>query len=1070
MIRIRGAAVLGLSAGLVAVLALNGGLAHAQQITGRITGRVADKDSGQALSGVTVIVQGPQGEDASLTDAAGSYYFSTLPVGTYTIRFYVANSPSYAEQGGVVVAADKTVRVNARIAGQAAAAAAEQTYVINKKPPAIDIGTTRLGPTFDSNFVGGVPVGQNFGDIIEKAPGAFVDRTGSVSIGGATGLENTYIVDGLNVTGTEFGNIDTNAASTSGGTNLPLEFMDQVSVSSGGYNAEFGGAMGGVISAVTKSGTNELRGSAFTYWAPYQMAAQPNLVTRYGVSISTLRKPDFDTTVGTEVGGPIIKNKLFYWFGFAPRFQKTHVFRYVNEIESGADGTLTTGPEVTDGRRRIDENRNTYSYGGKIDYVPAADHRLTVSIFGSPSSATGLRAFSGIEAFSDPSWARESVTRNTTDTMARWTSKLFDRKWQIEADVGLHRESFDNSSANPALNSVNQEEWWNTNLYDREQLAACAPGPDGKSPCPVDEYHSGGFGQAKKFDANRWMADIKSTHAFEAAGHHEVKYGWHLELTQFNQDRYYSGPPDAHALVIHNPPWAPGSIVSQNFFTLQPGERPDQFADHPWDLTTDPRYRDHLPADVKSIINSFFLQESYSPLPNLTVNAGVRLEMQKMYDYKDAGFLSLQNLGPRVGVVYDPTNEGRSKIFAHYGRFFEAVPMNLAARYFGGEGIAQTIYDPKTCQTDPNTWTGGANEFRNCTANQDPSSYYIFNNGKNYPVQPNLQGQYHNEIVAGVHHEVTEDMVVGIDYTHRWLGTIIEDGTTDGNTYVLANPGNVPPAAIADYQHQVDMYQAQVNAATDATALAQAKSNLQGAQTQLNNLKGLAAEPKPERTFDALTLFVDKRFSRRWMAHASYTYSRLIGNYEGLYQEHTDYFAPNGSAAYDYPDMLLNARGPLPNDHPHSARLDGFYTQPLGKGSLVFGLGFSARSGQPRNYYAALGGYGGVVHLLPRGSAGRTPPITQLDGKIAYRVPLTAKTGLEAFIDFFNIFNQQTVLRTDDDYTYDSAAAIVNGTPTDLKYAKNGFTGAPIAVNPNFGHATAYQAPFHGRLGVRVTF
>jgi len=1045
MIRIRGAVALGLSAGLV----LCGSLAHAQQITGRITGRVADKDSGKALSGVTVIVQGPQGEDASLTDAAGGYYFSTLPVGTYAIRFYVANSPSYAEQAGVIVSADKTVRVNARIAGQAAAAAAEQTYVINKKPPAIDIGTTRLGPTFDSNFVGGVPVGQNFGDIIEKAPGAFVDRTGSVSIGGATGLENTYIVDGLNVTGADYGNIDTNAASTGGGTNLPLAFMDQVSVSSGGYNAEFGGAMGGVISAVTKSGSNELRGSAFASWDPYQMAAQPNLVTRYGVSISTLRKPDFDTTVGTEVGGPIIKNRLFYWFGFAPRFQKTHVFRYVNQIESNPDGTLTTGPEVTEGRRRIDENRNTYAYGAKIDYIPMADQRVTVSIFGSPSSATGLRAFGGIEAFSDPSWAREAVSRNTTDTMVRWTSKLFNRKWQIDADVGLHRESFDDSSANPALNAVNQQEWWSTNLYDREGLAGCAPRADGSSPCPVDEYHSGGFGQTLKYDANRWMADIKSTHSFEAGGHHEVKYGWHLELTQFNQDRYYSGPPGARALVIHNPPWAPGSVVTQNFFTLSPGETPDTIGAHPWDLASGQDYRDHLPANVKSLIDAFFLQDSYSPLPNLTINAGVRLEMQKMYDFQGAGFLSLQNLGPRLGVIYDPSNDGRSKIFASYGRFFEAVPMNLAARYFGGEGIAQTTYNPASCPSDPNSWAGNG-EYRQCTAPQNAGSYNYFNNGTNYPTQPNLQGQYHNEIVAGVHHEVSEDMVVGVDYTHRWLGTIIEDGTTDGSYYVLANPGHVPAEAIAEYQRQVD-------------------AGVPGAAAALANLKGLAAEPKPERTFDALTLFVDKRFSKRWLAHGSYTYSRLIGNYEGLYQEHTDYFAPNGSAAYDLPDMLVNARGPLPNDHPHSGRLDGFYEQPVGKGSFVFGLGFSARSGQPRNYYAALSSYGGVIHLLPRGSAGRTPPVTQFDGKIAYRRQLTAKAGLEAYIDFFNIFNQQAVLRTDDDYTYDSAAAIANGTPADLKYAKN-VNGAPITVNPNFGHATAYQAPFHGRLGLRVTF
>jgi hypothetical protein len=116
-----------------------------------------------------------------------------------------------------------------------------------------------------------------------------------------------------------------------------------------------------------------------------------------------------------------------------------------------------------------------------------------------------------------------------------------------------------------------------------------------------------------------------------------------------------------------------------------------------------------------------------------------------------------------------------------------------------------------------------------------------------------------------------------------------------------------------------------------------------------------------------------------------------------------------------------------------------------------------------------LFGNGQIVQLLPRGSAGRTPPITQFDGKLSYRCPLTEKTSLEAFIDIFNILNQQAVLRTDDDYTFDSPAPIINGTKEDLKYAKT-TSGSPLAVNPNFGRPIAYQAPVHGRLGLRLTF
>src|SRR5580698_2741663 len=108
-IRIGAAAALG-----VAVL-LAAGAALAQETTGRVTGRVTDSDTGMPLGGVTVIVAGPQGEDAVITSDRGDYTFTSLPIGTYVIRFYAANTATQVEQPGVVVSADKMVRVNAKI-------------------------------------------------------------------------------------------------------------------------------------------------------------------------------------------------------------------------------------------------------------------------------------------------------------------------------------------------------------------------------------------------------------------------------------------------------------------------------------------------------------------------------------------------------------------------------------------------------------------------------------------------------------------------------------------------------------------------------------------------------------------------------------------------------------------------------------------------------------------------------------------------------------------------------------------------------------------------------------------
>ena len=186
-------------------------------------------------------------------------------------------------------------------------------------------------------------------------------------------------------------------------------------------------------------------------------------------AISSQTKPDYDTNVGVEVGGAIIKNKLFFWVGFAPRLQQDHVFRFTHTLmPPDANGIEAFGPEVD--RRRIEESRQTYHFGAKLDFVPAPDHRLTLSIFGSPSSGQGVRAgVGGDVAIADPAWMRETVVRNTTDVGLHWISKLYDRKWQIEANIGVHREYFNNYSPDPALNNLNQEEWWGANLWDLER-------------------------------------------------------------------------------------------------------------------------------------------------------------------------------------------------------------------------------------------------------------------------------------------------------------------------------------------------------------------------------------------------------------------------------------------------------------------------------------------------------------------------------------------------------------------------------------------------------------------------
>jgi hypothetical protein len=1076
--------------------------AWAQETTGRITGTVTDRDTNAPLAGVTVIVQGPQGEDATVTDKTGLYLFTHLSIGTYTVRFYLAATAAQVEQEGIRVSAEKTVRVNAKIASTAQAAAA-QTYVITGQAPLIDVGSARIRYTFDQDFTLNVPVEPNYGAVIAKAPGAFVDGSGNVSIGGATGLENIYIVNGMNVTGMRYGSLEANQPSIAGGTNLPNEFLTQIDVNSGGYQAEYGGALGGVINSVLKSGSNEFHGQVLGSWAPYWLSAKPTTVTTLGSSIAGAHRRDFDDRIGFEVGGPIIKDKLFFWAGMIPQLIDSHVFRYTYALNYDAAGNLITdkngAPTTTflpDATRRANETRRIWNYAATLNYIPLPEHKLEFAIFGTPSFGDDVRTFnSGGELNSlfpsadgsgQATWPLESVTRTNTDVTAHWTSKLFDRHWQLEALGGFHNEYFYDRSPNASLNTLNQLQYSGNgygpsgagaDLFTLEGIPGCENQPNGNPTCPVNPfYFRGGFGEIVKSNGTRWSGEIKSTHLFEAGGHQEVKYGWHLDLTEFDLDRNYSGPGGgANGLVWFQPD---GSVSTQNFFRLKPNEfSADEGTTFPYKGLVDPadgRYVDTVHASVKSLINAFYLQDSYSPqfLRNLTINAGARYELQALYDLNGTKMVDLKDLAPRVGLIYDPFNDGRTRISAAYGQFYEAVPIDIAARYFGNENFVQRQNIPLS-MCAPNTTIGsfvGAGEWANCGfANPDMGAYNLTNNFA--LAQPHIQGQFQNEVVATLERQVMEDMTVRLDYTHRWLGQVIEDGYGKNDftlTDVIANPGNVPADAIQDAQKEVDNLQMQAMADPTNHVL---QSEVANAQKKLNALQTFQTAPKAERTYDALTLSVNKRYSKNWLFRGAYTYSRLVGNYEGLYQAEQNYVAPNGTNAYDTPDLYYNTRGLLPNDRTHQIKLDGYYALPVGPGAVTLGLSFVGRSGMPRNYMSNLlpGANYQIVYLLPRGTAGRTPFVTQLDLHVAYGQKIRNNLKLEGFIDFFNVFDQQTTTMTDDNYTYDGTAAIVNGNKSDLAFAKNAF-GAPITKNPNFGRPIAYQAPFYSRLGLRLMF
>jgi hypothetical protein len=386
---------------------------------------------------------------------------------------------------------------------------------------------------------------------------------------------------------------------------------------------------------------------------------------------------------------------------------------------------------------------------------------------------------------------------------------------------------------------------------------------------------------------------------------------------------------------------------------------------------------------------------------------------------------------------------GRMKVFANFARYYEQVPLNLLDRAFPGERRYEAYRQDGAGACDPtniDTAEGQASCVRDETVVAtspntalNPSFRYSGGKADKEPVDPSIQPQSSDEFLFGAEYEILANIRLGANYTHRYMNSVIEDmSRDDGNTYFLGNPG-----------------------------------------------AGFAKEfPKPERNYDAVTVFLNRTFSDGWLAQASYTWSRLEGNYPGLFRPENAQLDPNILSDFDLVSLLKNRSGLLPFDRTHAIKVFGAkefnFSNDL---SASLGLSYRGNSGVPISYLGAHPAYGlGEAFILTRGTAGCTPWINNIDFNIGvnYRVSKTNVVSLS--LDVFNIFNFQEYTAVDQNYTNVAVLPIEGGkvegelTP-DKVFRSNGKTKLTDAdLNRNFKNPTQYQAPRQVRIGLKYTF
>jgi hypothetical protein len=1048
--------------------------ARAQTGTSVLQGNVLDAATKAPAADAVVTVTSPalQGEQVVVTDSSGFYRVPNLPPGTYTVRVEKDRYRPF-ERPGVQLRSDIALRLNIDLLPETLTG--EEIAVVGRAPT-IDVGSSSVTTTIDENMARRVPISRpggkgsgvrSFESLAQAAPEAKADTYGT-SVAGTTSPENRYLIDGLAVNNTAFG---------IGGTALSAEFIKEINIVTGGYLPEFGRATGGVLNVVTKSGSNEITGSAWSFASPGFLEGEGKFALQEGVAVATHpSRINLVMDVGADVGFPIIRDKLWMYVGIQASRTSFELRRsfWANQIEPvidpatgmpklRADGTPEMKARVdmqgrtirdqiaTDLPTTFDAVGNTMQAVTKLSWAPTANHAVSLTGIVAPSwSGGGALIGSGVFGI-DPETGLSQIdptqntflngefnslanrfTNNAYDAMLKWTASSSGKRAVVDTTFGWHHESnsvLPTDGTRPgsgqglaATSGVSYRRTPNFHsLGDFERIPpGLCDGPDASVKCPQQTYSTTSVGQISEVALNRYQLRSTLTLLGQGLGHHVVKVGGDFEFMQYGLLKAYAG----------------GNLFRES----TNGRRFDDFRNYGFLTGPDQAILlDKLESDTSTVGVGGFLQDSWAVMDKVTVNLGLRYDAQYIYNTNgDLGLALPNQIAPRAGFIWDPSQAGRTKLFGSYARYYQFVPLDMADRALSGDPSLQSRHDATKC--DPRdvaqqktTCTDDANRLV-VGGPSDPNQKWIVTGGGATPVDPDLEPQSTDEIVLGAEWQALRDSRIGLTYTRRWMNEVIEDMSKDeATTYFLGNPG-----------------------------------------------RGIASTfPKARRDYDAFTLFFTRSFYENWLAQASYTMSWLRGNYSGLFRPESGQLDPNINSDFDLESLLPNRDGYLPGDRRHQIKLFGAREFALGRRhGLMTGVGLRASSGDPTN---TLGGhviYGArEVYIVQRGTGERLPWQYSADVQLGYSFAMGDKSTLSIIVDVWNLLNFQAAVNRDEIFTRVDVIPLQEAVDPKNRAAiaarlkrSDGATFDTAQVNPNFGSPTAYQLPRIFRFGLRLTY
>jgi outer membrane receptor protein involved in Fe transport len=1064
--------------------------------TGSIEGTVTDPN-GQVVKGATVKVTSPNlitAKEATTGDD-GRYLISALPPGAYKVTVDASGFGKY-EKDSVPVNLGKTSSVDPQLSLATATATVTVTGGAQ-----IDVAANTTGSNVSTEQFSNFPTQRTVQGLYTIAPtvtrSGLRDATGrdrDPSVAGSSGPENNYILDGVNTSDPAFGG---------SGANLPFEFVQEVEIKTGAYGAEYGKSTGGIFNVITKSGGNEFHGDLFGYGTTKGLVRAVKNFSFTGSSANGFSETD----IGGDIGGPIKKDKLWFFGAFNPQ-RRTNF--YLTQTFFAPVQNKVTIPFYAGKVTWAVNNKNTMTFSTFGDFTKVVGFQATAALNNVNGFGDDVRAFTGTQQTGGQNYAIRLNSTIRNNFIAEISGGLhFQRANVIPTDLTkpLITDNFavlkGNAVLTPVSTGVNGLTACPLNTTPNangfvSNLSQCVGTGfidfvDGRGGSLQRNYSRGpGFGLYSTQNRDRYEINA---HMQNIAGKHTIKWGFEWFKNKYDINTLSSGPAVSYAFapgnlnfsgstgaltplsntngisnatngeritnnwlvcavrgtVINCPSSAgvfraqaiPAATLAALGLTVNPTANSITTAEafgNPFLLRNTTRVRDfELVGKTYTNAEAFYIQDDYKFARNFQFNIGVRWDYEQAYNNGGASYIKFNNfwdnLAPRLGLSWDFTGKGKGKLFANYATFIEVpMPLDLNVRAAGGN-----------VQTDKNMNVGTLNAPTGSLILPGVSTGATNLGADATPPDPGLKPQSIGEGSVGIEYEVAKDLAIGARGIYRSMRNVVEDGSfDDGDTYFIFNPGRNEPGTTERAACQGDV-----------------------ASGRLPRCFGRA-----QRFYRAIEFTATKRFTNNYQFIASYVYSSLTGNYEGLFRNDNGQSDPNITSLFDLQSLLDNTYGRLPNDRPHQFKFNGSYRTPF---KLMISGNFYMQSGTPFNQLIPHPIYGnnegfavqrgtaivpavtatqpGFPNVVQGIGSTRTPMTTNLDLGFYYPIKVGEGKELRLSGDWFNVFNSQRAVTLDQTFSINS-----------------GVSGVAPVVNPFWGSALLIQAPSAFRFGAKFTF